>query len=110
MPSEVQTMQEYYFYGYPLPEGYVMAIDYAKEGVIGFLEETTVSKDSILFVGFSTTVDEVIPLTNDVSEIKSIVDKIEPAGFTAFYDALYVAIEELSQSTSKSVIVALTDG
>lgn len=87
MPSEVQTMQEYYFYGYPLPEGYVMAIDYAKEGVIGFLEETTVSKDSILFVGFSTTVDEVIPLANDISEIKSIVNKIEPGGSTAFYDA-----------------------
>ena len=110
MRSGRRGMQRHYSRGNSLPEGYIMAIDYAKEGVIDFLEETIVSKDSILFVGFSTTVDEVIPLTNDVSEIKSIVNKIEPGGSTAFYDALYVAIEELSQSTSKSVIVALTDG
>lgn len=110
MPNGVQTMQDYYYYGYPFPKDYVMAIDYAKEGVLGFLDETTVSKDSILFVGFSTTVEHIEPLTNEVSKIKSIVEEIQPDGFTALYDALYVAIEELSNSTSKSVIVALTDG
>ena len=37
MPKDVETMQDYYFYGLEMPKDYVMAIDYAKEGVLGFL-------------------------------------------------------------------------
>lgn len=62
MPDDLDTMQDSYFYGVPLPKDYVMAIDYAKEGVLGFLEETKTSNDSILFVGFSTEVDKIYPL------------------------------------------------
>ena len=110
MPKDVETMQDYYFYGLEMPKDYVMAIDYAKEGVLGFLEETKPSNDSILFVGFSTTVDKIYPLTNDVSGIKSFVEKVLPEGRTSFYDALFLTIENLSKGSSKSVIVALTDG
>lgn len=109
-PKDAETMQNYYFYGLPLPKDYVMAIDYAKEGVLGFLDETKASNDSILFVGFSTTVDKIYPLTNDVSGIKSFVEKVLPEGRTSFYDALFLTIENLSKGSSKSVIVALTDG
>ncbi|WP_298520380.1 VWA domain-containing protein [uncultured Kordia sp.] len=109
MPKDVETMQYAYFYG-TMPKDYVMAIDYAKEGVLGFLDETKLSKDSISFVGFSTTVDKIYPLTNDVAGIKSFVEKVTPDGGTAYYDALYLTIENLSKSASKSVIVALTDG
>jgi Ca-activated chloride channel family protein len=110
MPKDVETMQDYYFYGLEMPKDYVMAIDYAKEGVLGFLEETKPSNDSISFVGFSTTVDKIYPLTNDVSGIKSFVKKVLPEGRTSFYDALFLTIENLSKGSSKSVIVALTDG
>lgn len=110
LPKDVSTVEYYFYNGLPLPKGYVMAIDYAKEGVIEFLNETNVSNDSILFVGFSTTVDKIYPLTNDVSEIKSFVEKVYADGFTSFYDALFVSVDNLSKSSSKSVIVALTDG
>lgn len=110
MPDDVESMQELYFYGLPMPKGYVMAIDYAKEGVLGFLDEAKSSNDSISFVGFSTTVDKIYPLTNDVSKIKSFVRGVSPSGSTAFYDALFLTIEKLAQSSNKSVIVALTDG
>ncbi len=110
MPKDVETMQDYYFYGLEMPKDYVMAIDYAKEGVLSFLEETKPSNDSISFVGFSTTVDKIYPLTNDVSGIKSFVEKVLPEGRTSFYDALFLTIENLSKGSSNSVIVALTDG
>lgn len=110
MPKDVETMQYFYFHGLQMPKDYVMAIDYAKEGVLGFLDETKLSNDSISFIGFSTTVDKIYPLTNDVSRIKSFVKKVLPEGRTSFYDALHLTIENLSKSSNKSVIVALTDG
>lgn len=110
MPIGLESLQEYYFSGHPLPKDYVMAIDYAKEGVVGFLDEAKVMHDSIAFVGFSTTVDKIIPLANDVADIKLFLEKVMPGGSTPFYDALIVGIKSLSKSSSKSVIVALTDG
>lgn len=110
MPKGVETMQYDFFAGIPFPKNYTMAIQYAKEGVSGFLHETRGSKDSILFVGFSNTVDKVFPLTSDIKEIDAFVKKVTPEGSTAFYDALYLSINNLSKSRSKAVIVALTDG
>lgn len=110
IPKDIETMHNYYSYGLRMPKNYVMAIDYAKEGVISFLDETKPSNDSISFVGFSTTVDKIYPLTNDVSGIKSFVEKVLPEGRTSFYDALFFTIENISKYSSKSVIVALTDG
>jgi len=104
------TMQDYYFSGKPLPENYKMAIDYAKEGINGFLSGIHNSEDSILFVGFSDKVDKVLPLTNNTKKVLSFINQVEPSGSTSFYDALYLAIELLSDNTNKQVIVALTDG
>lgn len=110
MPKGVETMQYDFFAGIPFPKNYTMAIDYAKEGVSGFLQETKGSSDSILFVGFSNTVDQIFPLTNDIKEIDAFVNKVLPAGSTAYYDALYLSIDHLSKHQSKAVVVALTDG
>ncbi len=110
MPKGIETMQYDFFAGIPFPKNYTMAIDYAKEGVSGFLQETKGSSDSILFVGFSNTVDQVFPLTNDIKEIDAFVNRVLPAGSTAYYDALYLSIDNLSKSSSKAVVVALTDG
>ncbi|MCC6283347.1 MAG: VWA domain-containing protein [Saprospiraceae bacterium] len=110
MPKGVETMQYDFFAGIPFPKNYTMAIDYAKEGVSGFLRETTGSSDSILFVGFSNTVDQVFPLTNNIKEIDAFVNRVLPAGSTAYYDALYLSIDLLSKNYSKAVVVALTDG
>lgn len=93
-----------------LLKGAKPAIEFAKGGVYEFLKEMGTSNDSILFVGFSTKVDKVLPLTNSTRRIKRHVKGIEASGTTAFFDAVYRSIEELSQHTSKGVIVALTDG
>lgn len=104
------AMQDYYRFGIPVPDDFITAIDYAKEGVLGFLDETSAANDSILFVGFSSLPDKIYPLTNDVSGLKSFVEEIQPDGWTSFYDALVLSIDTLSKSSSKSVIVALSDG
>ena len=110
IPEGLETLQHHYFNGWKMPEDYKMAIEFAKEGVLRFLDETTSQGDSILFVGFSTTVDKIVPLTNDIKKIKSFVSDVNPSGRTSFYDALYKSVNELSNCESKSVIVALTDG
>lgn len=110
-PEETGAAQRnFHYYGIPFPDDFIMAIDYAKEGVLGFLNETGESNDSILFVGFSSTVENIYPLTNDVSGIIAFAEQVQPRGGTAFYDALIESLDSLSRSTSKSVIVALSDG
>jgi Ca-activated chloride channel family protein len=109
-PDSVESMQDWYFNGIPLPKDYTMAIDFAKEGIIEFLNETENTSDSILFIGFSSEVDKVLPLTSDMSGIKSFVKNVLPHGRTSFYDALYLSIDSLSLHTNQPVIVALTDG
>lgn len=106
-----KEVENHYIYGTPLKK-YRTALDFAKEGIIGFLEETknTDTKDSILFVGFSSEVDKVYPLTSDATKIKSFVKDVEIGGGTAFYDALFFSLTNLDNSAEKSVIVALTDG
>ena len=109
-PDSIDSMLDWYFSGIPLPKGYTMAIDFAKEGVIEFLNETENTSDSILFIGFSSEVDKVLPLTGNMIGIKSFVKNVLPYGRTSFYDALYLSIDSLSLHTNQPVIVALTDG
>ncbi len=109
MPEGVETMQEVYFAG-KLPKDYTMAITYAKDGVIEFLNKTQSSNDSILLISFSSEVDKILPLTNNFASVIETVKSIEPNGGTAFYDALYTAVDKLAEHQTKSVIVALTDG
>ena len=109
-PDSIDSMQDWYFGGTPLPTDYTMAIDFAKDGVIEFLKETENISDSILFIGFSSEVDIVLPLSDNVNRIESFVENVIPSGRTSFYDALYLAIDSLSKHTNQPVIVALTDG
>ena len=82
-PDSIDSMQEWYFSGTPLPKGYTMAIDFAKEGVIEFLNKTENTSDSILFIGFSSEVDKVLPLTGNMIGIKSFVKNVLPYGNTS---------------------------
>ncbi len=109
-PDDIQDMQFHYFNGYKMPNNYTMALDYAKNGVFEFLNESKSTSDSVLFVGFSAEVDVVLPLTNDFREIKKFVKDVEPFGNTSFYDAVYLSVDKLKNHESKAAIVALTDG
>ncbi len=108
--DEMFRISERYFNGESVPTDYISSLDYAKEGVIEFLTNSNNPEDSILFVGFSETVDQVFPLSNNFGQIRSFVEGIEATGATAFYDALYLSIGNLVKHSSSSAVIALTDG
>lgn len=89
---------------------YVSPIEHEKKGVLNFLDGTDLSTDKVLFVGFSSKVDKIYPLTNDFDKMKSFVKGVKASGLTAFFDALYLSIDSLANYSSQGVIVALTDG
>ncbi|AEW01033.1 von Willebrand factor type A [Niastella koreensis GR20-10] len=92
------------------PKGYVAPIENAKSAVKKFVSSFNVKKDFISIIGFSETVDQVLPATQDVSKINTMVDSIHATGTTAFYDALIRGIEEVKKADGVKVLVALTDG
>lgn len=109
MPDTVETYQDLYFENL-LPEGYVMPIDYAKKALFDFCNTNEAGEDSLLFVGFSSFVDPILPLTADFRSVQELLKDINPVGSTAFFDALYYSIDSLRRHTSQPVIIALTDG
>lgn len=93
-----------------LPDGYIMPIDYAKDAVMNFFSSNTLDRDSMFFVGFSASVDRIPPLTNELEKFNKTVSRVRPDGWTAFYDAVYNAIDSLKEHSSQPVVIALTDG
>ncbi len=103
------SYQDLYFYGM-LPDGYVMSIEYAQEAVLNFFNVESQLEDSMFFVGFSKTVDKIEPLTNNFDRFERIVKNVKPEGWTAFYDAVYSAVDSLKNHRSQPAVIALTDG
>jgi VWFA-related protein len=82
----------------------------AKKAINYFLSEFNKPEDNAMIVGFSTDVDMVSEFTNDKSKLKGNINKLEEEGKTAFYDAINVGLDSLSDKKGMNVIVALTDG
>jgi len=86
-------------------------IDFAKEGVLSFAKSAELASDSILIVGFSSGVDEIVGPTQNSGLLESKVSAMQADSGTAFYDALIKTIDHLSlKNNQKTAIVALTDG
>lgn len=86
-------------------------IDFAKEGVLSFIKSSELASDSILIIGFSSEVDEILGPTQDTDLLESKVSDMQADFGTAFYDALIETIERLSlKEDQKMAMVALTDG
>lgn len=85
-------------------------IDNAKSAVKKFVSTFNFSKDFISVIGFSAYVDKKLPLTQNASEINSIVDGMQADFSTALYDAMLVGIDEVTKSNGIKVLVVLTDG
>lgn len=111
-PAHLSAMgiQELYFSKRKMPENYTPSIDYAKKGVLAFISDRETLEDSILFIGFNHKVDKIVGLTNKPAAIRKLVTNIAPRGSTAFYDALYMAVDSLSNHHSQPAIIGLTDG
>jgi Ca-activated chloride channel family protein len=92
------------------PKGYVKPITFAKSALLEFVESFNFKKDNISVVGFSSTVDRTLGLTNNVGKIKRNIRTMKTDGTTAFYDAIIAGLNQLNGAEGMNVIVALTDG
>jgi len=93
-----------------LPEGYITPIDKAKSAIGNFVTSFNSAKDFISVIGFSGFVDKKLPLTQDITQIKSIVDSMKADYSTALYDGMIAGIEEIKKAEGIKVLVVLTDG
>jgi Ca-activated chloride channel family protein len=92
------------------PKGYIKPITLAKSALLEFVESFNFKKDNISVVGFSSTVDRTLGLTNNVGKIKRNIRTMKTDGTTAFYDAIIAGLNQLNGAEGMNVIVALTDG
>ena len=93
-----------------LPEGYTSPIENAKSAIKSFVGTFNVKKDFISVVGFSNVVDKVLPLTNDISKVSSVVDSMNADFSTALYDAMLEGLDKIKTANGVKVLVVLTDG
>lgn len=67
--------------------------------------------DEILVITFSDRVRVVQDFTSDREVLANVLDKLEPGGGTAFYDAAYLAILRVAKVPAESkAVVLVTDG
>jgi Ca-activated chloride channel family protein len=105
--SEV-PMDDYGYYSFP--KGYVQPITLAKNALLEFVESFNFDKDNIGVVGFSSTVDYQLGLTNQSGKIKRKIRSMKSDGSTAFYDAILASLKQVENADGVNVVVALTDG
>ena len=101
-------VDEYGYYSFP--KGYVQPITLAKNALLEFVESFNFDKDNIGVVGFSSTVDYQLGLTNQSGKIKRKIRSMKSDGSTAFYDAILASLKQVENADGVNVVVALTDG
>jgi VWFA-related protein len=65
--------------------------------------------DQVALVGFSDEIAWLASSTTDKDAVRRALDRLEAAGATAVFDALYAAVT-LSEESGRSLIVLFTDG
>jgi len=91
-------------------DDYVAPIENAKKAVNEFVESFNSSKDYISLIGFSGIVDIRLPLSQDIENVKRVVNRFEADLSTALYDAMIESIELVKGANGIKVLVVLTDG
>ncbi len=85
-------------------------IDFAKEGVLSFIQSGSLKQDSIMIIGFSSFTDSIVGPTQNSEVLREKVNSMEADFGTAFYDALDNTLNRLNEKPNqKSAIVALKD-
>jgi Ca-activated chloride channel family protein len=85
-------------------------IDMSKRAMSAFLERC-MPEDEFFLIRFSDRPDEVQSFTKDVLLIEDLVGHIQPNGWTALYDAIYLGMNRMRRATySNKVLLILSDG
>ncbi|MBN1483452.1 MAG: VWA domain-containing protein [Chloroflexia bacterium] len=59
---------------------------------------------------FDERVEVLVPLGSDANDLRTAIQGVYPDGGTAFYDAVYAAVDQLEHASGRPAIIALTDG
>lgn len=82
----------------------------AREAALTFVEMMRVDKDQVGLITFDERVETSQQLTSDKAALEVAIQGVVPHGDTAYYDAVYEAINQLTTATGRRVVIALTDG
>jgi uncharacterized protein YegL len=82
----------------------------AREAALTFVEMMRTDKDQVGLITFDERVETSQPLTSDKAALEVAIQGVAPHGDTAYYDAVYEAIGQLTTTTGRRVVIALTDG
>lgn len=86
----------------------------AQDAAKVFVSMTREEKDNLGILVFGSTISTLVPLgpvrTGDKENLKRLIDGVSARGGTAFYDAVYSAVQQVATSSDRTVVIALTDG
>ncbi len=87
----------------------------AQQAAHTFLDQLQLDRDRIGVIAFDhtlTTMSRVKTLAAeaDRQQLKAAISGLGPEGGTAFYDAVYQAVEDIQSQSGRRVVIALTDG
>ncbi|MGH9835498.1 MAG: VWA domain-containing protein [Blastocatellia bacterium] len=68
------------------------------------------SEDRVKVISFDDNVHDLCPFTNNRAELRNAVDSTRPGKGTKLYDAVKLALNELSRVKGRKAIVLFTDG
>jgi len=75
------------------------------------LFQTAVPQDEFFLVRFSDRPELVAPLTHDPVEVSHRLGMVIPHGWTALYDAMFYALQEMRRATNpRHALLVLSDG
>jgi len=75
-----------------------------------FLGNTLTKKDKAFLVDFSTRPRLAHPATGDLLQLVRAFSRLQPAGFTALYDAIVFTMLQFDEGPGRRALVLLTDG
>lgn len=85
-------------------------LDETRQAVRRFLDHLLSSGDQALLVDVDTSARLVHGLTDDSGSLADAYEELEIGGDTALYDAIALALTELSEVPGRRALVVLTDG
>jgi VWFA-related protein len=85
-------------------------INGARAAASAYVDQMRPDRDRAGLIAFSSAVNHLQPLSNNVSALKQSINGIRAHGGTLFYDAVYQGIGDLRGEEGRRILLALTDG
>lgn len=86
----------------------------AQDAAKVFVSMTREEQDNLGILVFGSDISTLVPLgpisAADKDNLKRLIDGVRADGGTAFYDAVYSAVQQVASSSDRTVVIALTDG